>query len=105
MMNFAPALAAAHSARFQSCGTEIGLARAGYAVAVSPLSLLHSTSMPGASRHQDPGLGSMGMGVVGSGGNTKRRPCRQLDGGRSQSADWNRPDSRLAKAAFIWGTN
>ena len=95
MMNLAPALAVAHSVRFQSCGTEIGLARAGYAVADSPLCL----SLTEAGVLRPVVLGSMWMARAAA--MHPRRPRSQLDGGRSQSADWNRPDSRMARAAVI----
>ncbi len=71
-MMIAPALAVAHSGRFQSplaasraSGTEIGLARAGYAVAVLASSAFHSTAIPGTGMHpgQNAFPGSLEMGV------------------------------------------
>ncbi len=65
MTNLAAAFADADSARFQSCGTEIGLACAGYAGAVSPLTSFSIASLPGTGRRQDAVLGSMkGNGVA-----------------------------------------
>jgi hypothetical protein len=63
VLNLALAFADAHSGRFQSCGTEIAFARAGYARAVTPRSLLiHPPSVPVTTRRQDAGLGSMRTG-------------------------------------------
>src|SRR5829696_932395 len=97
MTYFAPALAATGSARFQSRGTEIGLARDGSAGAVLPL----DSSLTDDGVRRPLVLGTLAWAVVAARGRRRSR----LDGGRSLPAGMNRPDRRPARAAAARGTN
>ncbi len=91
----ARALAGLDSGRFQSCGTEIGLAPAGYAGAGSVSSL----------RNEDGVLRPLGLGLRGGGGVGASLAARHVAGraGGAREADlspedWNRTERATPEA-------
>ncbi len=93
----ARALASPRSGQFQSCGTEIGLARAGYARASSFASSLGNEAAV---------LRPLGLGSRGGGGAMTPPLIGRVAGwvtGDLSPKDWNWPGSRTAKAVVTWG--
>jgi hypothetical protein len=117
-MNLAQALAVAHSGRFQSpsaasraFGTEIGLARAGYAGAVLPLSAFAPAAIPGMGTgpHACPGLLEMGVGAAAPRDTARVAGWQEGDlcprGARSRQWGLESPEGRTARAGGTRGTN
>jgi hypothetical protein len=104
-MSLAPAFAAHGSGRFQSCGTEIGLALRGYAGAVLALSTFQSTAIAGTGTGPNACPGSLMMGWGAEAASSPSGRVAGAVGGDLSPAGLESPDRRDGESGRKGGAN